>query len=395
MITGIHVSSLHRLKVALGLIKPEDPVKVIDPYQMLGEVDDDLMQALGVDTVSLPSTKNFFGFENRGWKPWSFFDGTPLLVPENFNTEIDDDGYIYQYAEGDRSVPPSGKMPRNGFYHDAIVRQASLPADRDLTIEDQIEEFPILPEGDLRYYERESKRLFEETEYAVVSGGVPGTNLGDIAFVPGPGLKAPKGIRDVEEWYISLIDRTGFLKDVFARMTEIGLENLELFRQAVDERVQVIVVSGTDFGAQHSSFIPPDLYRELFKPFHTRTNEWIHKNTKWKTFIHTCGSIANLLPDISEAGFDILNPVQISATNMDPNMLKKEFGDRLTFWGGGANTQKTLPFGTPDDVRREVRELIQIFRGDGGFVFNTIHNIQADVPVENTLALYETVKECR
>ncbi len=395
MITGIHISSLHRLKVSLGLIRPDEPVKVFEPYQMLGEVDDELRKALGVDTVALVSPKNFFGFENENWKQWTFFDGTPLLVPARFNTVADDSGYIYQYPEGDTSVSPSAKMPHNGFYFDSVIRQKPNLGNSDLKVEEQIEEYSILSESDLLYYETESKKLYEQTDYAIVFSGVPGTNPGDIAFVPGPGLKDPKGIRDVEEWYISLIDRTDYIKAVFARMTEIGLKNLELFHQAVGERIQVIVVSGTDFGAQDTSFIPPELYRDLFKPSHQKVNQWIHKNTTWKSFIHTCGSIYNLLPDIREAGFDILNPVQISAAEMDPGNLKREFGDCFTFWGGGVNTQKTLPFGTPEEVREETKNLIETFKTGGGFVFNTVHNIQADVPIENLLALFETVNEYR
>ena len=394
LITGIHVSSLHKLKVALGLIKKEEPVKVIDPYQMLGEVDEPLRRVLGIDTIPLLSPKNFFGFKNENWKPWVFFDGTPLLVPEKFNTVPDAEGNIYQYPEGDTSVPPSAKLPKGGFYHDALIRQK--PIDETLLrVEDQVEEYGILTEEDLRYYERESQRLFEETEYAIVSGGVPGTNLGDIAFVPGPALKDPKGIRDVEEWYISLATRQSFLQEVFARMTEIGLENLKLFHQAVGERIQVIVVSGTDFGSQNGPFISRETYRKLFKPFHQKINRWIHENTTWKTFIHTCGSVYDLLPDLQEAGFDILNPVQISAHKMNPQNLKNEFGDHLTFWGGGVNTQETLPFKSPEEVREEVRNLISTFKKGGGFVFAAVHNIQSGIPVENLLALFETVNEFR
>lgn len=395
LITGIHVSSLHKLKVSLGLVRPDEPVKVIDPFQMLGEVDDELRKALGVDTIPLNPLANLFGFENRNWKRWTFFDGTPLLVPEKFNTEPDANGYIYQYPQGDTSVPPSARMPQNGFYFDCIVRQKPDLNEGNLKVEDQIEEYKILSESDLLSYERESKRLYEQTEYAIVSGGVPGINPGDIAFIPGPALKDPKGIRDVEEWYISLINRADFVKEVFARMTDIGLKNLELFHEAVGERIQVMVVSGTDFGAQDAPFLSPELYRELFKPFHRRINEWIHKNTTWKSFIHTCGSVYALLPDIRDSGFDILNPVQISAARMSPGNLKKEFGDHFTFWGGGVNTQKTLPFGTPEDVREELKSLVETFKTDGGFVFNTVHNIQAKIPVENLLVLFETVNEYR
>ncbi|NSW76828.1 MAG: methyltransferase [Candidatus Atribacteria bacterium] len=394
LVTGIHVAILHKLKVALGLAKKEEPVKVIDPYQMLGEVDEPLRRVLGIDTIPLMSPKNFFGFKNENWKPWVFFDGTPLLVPEKFNTVPDAEGNIYQYPEGDQNCAPSAKLPKGGFYHDALIRQKPID-EATLTVEDQIEEFGILTEEELKYYENESRRLFEETDYAIVHGGVPGTNLGDIAFVPGLALKEPRGIRDVEEWYVSLVTRQSFLREVFARMTEIGLTNLKLFHQAVGERIQVLVISGTDFGSQNGPFISRELYRTLFKPFHQKINRWIHENTSWKTFIHTCGSIYDLLPDFHEAGFDILNPVQISASKMDPETLKKEFGNAFTFWGGGVNTQDTLPFKSPEEVKEEVRTLIRTWKKGGGFVFATVHNIQSGIPVENLLALFEAVNEFR
>jgi uroporphyrinogen-III decarboxylase len=124
-------------------------------------------------------------------------------------------------------------------------------------------------------------------------------------------------------------------------------------------------------------------------------NDWVHGHTRWKTFIHSCGSVVALLADIIEAGFDILNPVQCSAAGMDPRTLKERFGDRITFWGGGVDTQRTLPFGTPEAIRREVQERMEIFGHGGGFVFNTVHNVQATTPTENLLALYEAVQESR
>jgi uroporphyrinogen-III decarboxylase len=121
-------------------------------------------------------------------------------------------------------------------------------------------------------------------------------------------------------------------------------------------------------------------------------NDWIHSHTTWKTFIHSCGSVVALIPDFIEAGFDILNPVQVSAAGMEASGLKARFGDHVTFWGGGVDTQRTLPFGTPDEVRREVQERLEIFALGGGYVFNTIHNVQPRTPVENVLAMYETVR---
>jgi uroporphyrinogen-III decarboxylase len=153
-----------------------------------------------------------------------------------------------------------------------------------------------------------------------------------------------------------------------------------------------VFVTGTDFGTQAGPFIAPAAYRDLYLPFHKLVNDWVHAHTSWKTFIHSCGSVIRLLPDFVEAGVDILNPVQLSAAGMDARDLKRRFGERITFWGGGVDTQRTLPFGTPDEVRREVRERIAILSPGGGFVFNTIHNVQAKVPAENLRALYEAVR---
>ena len=157
------------------------------------------------------------------------------------------------------------------------------------------------------------------------------------------------------------------------------------------DKIDVVTVSGTDFGCQRGPMISPALYRSLWKPFHRQINDWIHQNTPWKTFFHTCGSVTAFLEDFIDAGVDILNPVQCSAAGMDAATLKARFGSRLVFWGGGVNTQETLPFGTPEQVRAEVAERIRVFNQDGGFVFNTIHNIQAKTPAENVLALFETV----
>ncbi|MBN1247976.1 MAG: methyltransferase, partial [Anaerolineae bacterium] len=154
-----------------------------------------------------------------------------------------------------------------------------------------------------------------------------------------------------------------------------------------------ILVTGTDFGTQRGPFISTRTYRDLYMPYHVRINEWIHANTAWKTFIHSCGSVVKLIPSFIEAGFDILNPVQCSAADMDPKMLKAEFGKDIAFWGGGVDTQRTLPFGTPEAVRAEVAERMRIFGPGGGFVFNTIHNVQPLSPVANVLAMYETVRE--
>ena len=390
-VTGMHVSVVYGLRQALGLDEPGTPVKVVEPYQMLGEIEPDLMDALGVDVVGLSAPKTMFGFLNEGWKPWTTFGGTPVLVPEGFNTDVEPNGDLFLYPEGDESVPPSGRMPDGGWYFDSTRRQPPIDDD-NLHVEDNLEEFGPISDEDLAYYAETSARLYNETDKAILAN-FGGTGFGDIALVPGPWLRDPKGIRDVEEWYVSTVLRKDYIKAIFEAQCEIGLENLARIYEAVGDRVAAVLVTGTDFGTQRGPFISNRTYRTLYKPYHIRINEWIHANTSWKTFIHSCGSIVKMIPEFIEAGFDILNPVQCSAADMDPLMLKETFGTNVTFWGGGVDTQKTLPFGTSGEVRAEVRERVRIFGPGGGFVFNTIHNVQPLSPVENVLAAYETVRE--
>jgi hypothetical protein len=391
--TGMHVSSVYKLRQALGLDAPGTPVKVVEPYQMLGEIAPDLRDALEVDVVGLGGRSTLFGFFNEGWKEWTFFDGTPVLVPAGFNTQPEPNGDLFMYPEGNRSAQPSARMPSGGWYFDALDRQQPFE-EQDLRVADNLVEFGLLSEADLEYFHTESERLWNETDKAIMLG-LPGTGFGDIALVPATWMKSTRGIRGIEEWYISTVTRREYVRAVFAGQCEIALTNLPRLYEAVGERVTVVWISGTDFGAQNHCFISPKAFRDLYMPFYQQVNDWIHTHTGWKTFVHSCGSVQPLIPYFIEAGFDIINPVQTSAANMDPAVLKDRFGSQVTFWGGGVDTQKTLPFGTPEEVRAEVRERLRIFGPGGGFVFNTIHNVQAGVPVENLLALYETFHQRR
>lgn len=389
--TGMHVSTVYALRQALQLDPPGTPVKVIEPFQMLGEIKPDLRDALRVDVVGMGGRTNFFGFKNEGWKPWTTFDGTPVLVPERFNTEPDENGDILMYPQGDQSVPASAKMPKGGFYFDAIIRQEPFD-DESLKLEDNLEEFGLVDDDELAYLKAEAEALYTGTDKAIVMA-MPGMGFGDIALVPGVMLKHPKGIRDITEWYMSTVTRQDFIRKIFDYQCEIALKNLARIYSAVGDKITVAWVSGTDFGTQNNCFLSTKAFRALYKPVYKRLNDWIHANTPWKTFIHSCGSIVPLIPEIIEAGFDILNPVQTSAANMDPQVLKARFGEQITFWGGGVDTQGTLPFGTPEQVRAQVRENLAVFGKGGGYVFNPIHNVQACVPIENLLAMYETVHE--
>jgi hypothetical protein len=390
-VTGMHVSTVYRLRQALELDPPGTPVKVTRPYLMLGEIELDLVERLGIDVMPLTTGTNMFGFATDGYKPWTTFDGTPVLVPQDFNTELEANGDLLQYPQGDKSAPPSGRMPAGGWYFDAIIRQPPID-EGSLRIEDNLEEFAPVSESALDHLARQAERLHSETDRAILAK-FSGTGFGDIAAVPATWLRHPRGVRDVEEWYVSLARRPDYIRGVFERQCAIALENLARIAPAVGDRVTAVYLTGTDFGMQTGPFVSPRTYRSLFQPFHRQINDWVHRNTSWKTFIHSCGSVGSLVDDFINAGFDILNPVQCSALNMDPFDLKRRFGDRVVFWGGGVDTQHTLPFGTPDEVRAQVRERIAAFAPDGGFVFNPIHNVQPQTPVENLLAMFDALRE--
>ncbi len=389
LVTGMSVVAVTELRKAL-LGADDYRVKVIDPYQMLGEIDEALQEALGIDVVPVMGPRTLFGFENTAWKPFTLFDGTEVLVPARFNVTESGNGGWFIYPEGDTSVPPSGYMPRNGFYFDAICRQNPID-EAALDPEDNLQEFGPLGEDDLRHYVRQAEVARARGMGAVLS--VPGAGFGDIALVPAMWLKRTKGIRDVQEWYMSTIARRDYVYAVFEKQCAIALDNLDRLARALGDAVQVAFVTGTDFGQQYGAFIAPAAYRDLYQPFHREINGFIHKHTHWKTFIHSCGSVIELIPDFIDAGFDILNPVQCSAAGMEAQTLKREFGKDLVFWGGGVDTQHTLPFGAPDEVYRQVRERIAIFNEGGGFVFNAIHNLQANSPVNGIIAMFKAIHD--
>jgi hypothetical protein len=223
--------------------------------------------------------------------------------------------------------------------------------------------------------------------------GTPGTAFGDIALVPAMWRKHTRGIRDIEEWYVSTSARRDYVFEVFEGQCEIALGNLKRLIDEVGNVVDAAFVTGTDFGTQNGLFISPKAYRELFKSFHRQVTDYIHTHSSWKVFIHSCGSVVDLIPDFIDAGFDILNPVQCSAAGMAARTLKEKFGKDLVFWGGGVDTQQTLPNGSPQQVYEEVRDRIRVFNDGGGFVFNAVHNIQANVPVENVIAMFRAIRE--
>jgi hypothetical protein len=389
-VTGISHYALHQLKAALGL--SSEPVKVHDPFQILGMVEEDVLKKLDIDVVGLFGPYNFFGFKNEGWKNWKSPQGINVLVGRDFNVSLDDNGNTFMYPKGDTTIKPSAILAKDGYYFDNIVRQEEIDEDNLSGINDFKEQFLIYDDEILNNFNTKADMLYKNTEYGVILN-FAGASIGDAALLPGAAIKKTHGIRKLDEWYMAHILYPNYIKEAYNFQIEVAVENLKLLKQAVGNKVQAVFISGTDFGTQRCEFMSKDMFREFYMPFYKRVNDWVHLNTSWKTFYHSCGSIINLLDDFVEMGVDIINPVQCSAAGMDAKNLKDKYGDKLVFWGGGVDTQKTLPFGTCEQVRQEVSGRLDTFGKNGGFVFNPVHNIQANTPTENIIAMFDEIKK--
>ncbi|MCU0456732.1 MAG: methyltransferase [Bacteroidales bacterium] len=387
-VTGIHVLIVEKLRDHYGL--KWNPVKVIEPYQMLGEIDDDLVREMGIDMIGLFGERNMFGIVQDNWKVHRTLWGQEVLFPGEFNYTYNDNGDILMYPEGDLSARPSAMMPKSGYFFDALERQEPID-ESTLKVDDNLEEFGLVTDHDLEYWKKQIESADPGSKGIVATLG--STALGDIALVPGVGLKNPRGIRSVAEWYMSTLTREDFIKELYGTQTDIAIDNLKRLFKVIGNRIDVAYICGTDFGTQNSTFCSPETYRSLWLPYYKKVNDWIHENTGWKTFKHSCGAVEPFMELFIESGFDIINPVQINAAGMDPVHLKKKYGDRLVFCGGGVDTQRVFPFGTPAQVREQVKRQCEIFNNNGGFVFSTVHNVQANVPFENVVAMLEALRE--
>jgi len=387
-VTGMHALCVERLRTHYGLERR--PVKVHVPYNMLGLVEDDLAEAMGLDIAGVFSRNTVYGYPNEDWKEFETPWGQVVLISGHFRHTTDANGDLLTYPQGDMTAQPSGRMPASSYFFDTIIRQEGIDED-NLNPDDNLQEFGPLSEADVAHFKREVSAASATGRAVIVAIG--GAGLGDIALIPAPGLKHPKGIRDIMEWYVSLATRQDYVQAVFTRQCEIALGRLRQLHAAVGDAIDILYLCGTDFGTQASRFCSLETFDRLWAPHYRRLNGWIHANTAWKTMKHTCGAVESLLSRLIDVGFDIFNPVQCSAAGMEPAALKREYGDRLVFYGGGVNTQQTLPFGTREAVRAEVLERCRIFSTGGGYIFNAIHCVQANTPVDNIVAMIDAVKE--
>lgn len=390
---GTGCSTAH-VKIVEGLNKyyglPDVPVTVSSPYAMTGYISDELMDKMGCDVATTYGRMAPGGVPREPVVLWKTLHGQDVYMPEAFRMTPDGNGGWYAYPQGDLSCEPSAHMPAKSPYFDAIERCDDFDED-NMNPEDNLEEFGLLSDQDIAYIAEKAKEA-RATGRCVVFGGANAA-LGEVGKIPGPTLKNPKGIRRIEDWYMAHALYPEYIEAIYDKETDIVIQNLEKLNAACGDLIDVIFLCDSDLSHQNGLLISLDQYDELYMPYHKKMNNWIHKNTNWKTIKHCCGAAAPLIPKFIESGFDCLNPVQTSARGMDAVMLKKEFGKEITFWGGGVDTQSVLPFGTPEEVRKQVLERCEIFGKDGGFVFASIHIVQGNVPLENVVAMINAVKE--
>jgi uroporphyrinogen decarboxylase len=356
----------------------EGPPRIVDVFQMLAEVEEPVRRRVGSDVIGLERLAPVFGLRNERWKPWRHFDGTEFLVPGDFRPEPDGEGGLLIRWAGDPHGEYCGHMPRDGLYFDSL---GSTRPSQELPmppVSQYRKSLARITDEELEWLSGRARQLHEGTDYAVMGAFLEG-DMGSVG--------------SYSDWMMILATEKEYARDILHAYTDNALANLALYLQAVGDAIDIVEVSASDYGTQQGPQFSPALFADLYAPCYRRLNDYVHQHTSLKTWYHCCGSIYALIPTFIEIGVDILNPVQTSAANMEPERLKREFGGKIAFWGGGVDTQRTLPFASPDEVREHVRQRLRILAPGGGFVFAAIHNIQSGVPAENLVAMYEAVAE--
>ena len=350
MSTGISAFAYWNLREHLGF--PTDNIYIPDTVQFLATVAEDIRSRFHVDCILLePPWPRI-----RRWNPRGKYE---FILPAEMNPQKNAAGE-WVVRKGNASM----RMPEGGFFFDG----------------DWINSWGEDGEDDkIARYAREAERIYKETPYA--------TNF--VGYTLGLGFGAYFG--GMDRWERMITDPDGLIAD-HERECEANIARAGRILDEMGEYIQLITICD-DMGGQTGPMCRPELVERCTMPFIKKFCGFVHENSDVKIFMHNCGSIRAYIPMLIEAGVDALNPVQISAANMDPGELKAEFGDDIVFWGGGCDTQRVLGIGTPNQVSENVRELVGIFKSGGGFVFNQVHNIMGDVPPENIVAMLDTAYE--
>jgi uroporphyrinogen-III decarboxylase len=379
--SGINVHTYDALKRSLGI---GTPTRVLDPRFMIAVVEEEVLSRFHADVlpVDLSGIASAVRPESD-WVPRTLHDRTRVLFPPGTGIREEPDGsWTLLLPDGS---PSSYRMPRGGWYFD----------DTEFNRGDGIDPAKFkpqssIPEESLRLMESHATRLYRDTEYALLGWGFGVCFLG-LSLITDRSNNVTQGMTD--EWMMMLMTEKDTCHELMDRSVEAAIGCFTQVSQALGDTCFAWGIASDDSGTQRCEFIAPDLWAEMIKPHYTKLCDWVHRHTSMKTFLHSCGSVAKLIPHWIDAGVDILNPIQTSAAGMDPRELKERYGRRLVLWGGGCDTQSVLPGGTPEEVREHVRERMEILAPGGGFVFTQVHNIQAKVPAENVQAMLDAAYE--
>ncbi|MFQ5868045.1 MAG: uroporphyrinogen decarboxylase family protein [bacterium] len=382
--TGIATIGYNKLREKLGITK--GLARMYDFVQQLAYPEKEIMDMFHIDAIDAGQA---FLKSDDNWRKWTLGDNSKCLIPKYLNIEMDKDLTV---LVKDNNNLVLGKKPKTSLYVDQTYWvYKDLPAipdifdDKDLfkhmwAIPSPPWHLDIFDDEQYKLFINNIKELHETTDYSIMLA--VGCNL----------FEAGAFLRGMENFLCDVyIDKKG-TKRLLDFLVERYLRLLGRVLKGVGEYVDILQF-GDDLGSQNGPFMSPDLFREVFKPRYKKMWEFVHNESNCKIFLHSCGSIYELIPDLIDAGLEILNPVQTTTANMEPQRLKKEFGKDITFWGGGCNTQHILSTATPKEVKEDVTKRIGILGENGGFVFNQIHNILANVPPENVIAMLETAYE--
>jgi len=377
--SGISAIAYAKLRQHLGL--PQKPVRVYDPIQQLAIIDEDILDRFGVDTIEMGRG---FALLDEHWSDWTLPDGSPCQLPAWVNPERLDGQWVIRSKNGQIIA----RMPDGALYFEQCYYPFAENAEIEKTQEalDECMWTSIAsPPGPLvagvdgnEVLRNGAKALRDKTDRAII--GLFGGNL----------LETGQFLFRNDNFLMLLAADPPKAHRFLDILVEMHLKNLESFLGAVGPYIDIILF-GDDLGMQKGPQISPKMYRELFKPRHAMMWQRAKELADVKVMLHCCGGVRPLLGDLIDAGLDAINPVQINCARMDPQELKDEFGKDLTFWGGGCDTQRILPNGSPEEIQKHVREMIEIFKPNGGFVFQQVHNILANVPPENVVAMFEAV----
>jgi uroporphyrinogen decarboxylase len=369
--TGIMAIAYSNLKKHLGINDGE--IRVYDWGQQLADIEKYFLDLFEVDVVDM--NNSFVGIEPGEWKEWTLKNGAKSFILKNSYPEKSGNEWVFKNSKG----IIISRMPENSYYFDSCHADLeNIASKKDI---DDYDWFYFKDE-ELKLWERKAKHLFENTEYAIMAGF--GGNM----------VEGPQGLRGWMNFMSDIASDDNYVDDLLDKFVEVHLKNLKMFLQATGKYIQLIQM-GDDLGTQRGPLMSPDLYRQKIKPRHQKLYKYIRENSDVYVFLHSCGSIYKLIPDLIDAGVQALNPVQTNTADMDPVRLKKEFGDKLTFWGGGCETQTVLLNGSEASVENQVRERMDILKPGGGFVFCQIHNIQAGITPENIMAMFDAAKKYR